>query len=283
MGKVIPPKFGYPLGEWIARRIASLKKNPMVQAVRANQWVVSGQRMDGRQLDVITQKTFENTADCLYDLYHNLAYPHLINDSVALSPKLIQVLEGRKKAINGTLIIAPHLSNFDLAGRALVVHHFPALVLSYPKPPGGYQWQNKMRQEFGLEIMPMTFESMHLARERLRNGGMVITGMDRPMQSSNHQPKFFGHPAPVPVTYVNLAAQGGADFVVVACQAISPKGKYVVECSDVIHFQHLADKDQEYTVNAECLLKEAEKMIRHNPEQWSMFYPVWPWAMERMP
>lgn len=102
------------------------------------------------------------------------------------------------------------------------------------------------------------------------------------MESSNHQPHFFGYPAPVPVTYVNLAAQGGGDFVVAACRSTA-KGCYMVECSDIIPFITLADKDQEYLVNAENLLKEAEKMIRLAPEQWSMFYPVWPWALKSMP
>jgi phosphatidylinositol dimannoside acyltransferase len=282
LGKIIPPGIGYPFAEWLGRMVAALKTNPMVRSVRANQWVASGQTLNSQQLDEITRQTFEHTADCLYDLYHNLNRPERIMEMVTLSPKLINTLEERKKSKNGTLILAPHLSNFDLAGRAMAIHGFPILVLTYPNPPGGYQWQNKMRQEFGLEIMPMFYESMRLARERLKNNGLVLTGMDRPMESSNHQPHFFGYPAPVPVTYVNLASQGAADFVVVACQSTS-RGNYTTECSDIIPFQHAADKDLEYIVNADLVLKEAEKMIRLNPQQWSMFYPVWPWALERMP
>lgn len=180
------------------------------------------------------------------------------------------------------MIVAPHLSNFDLAGRAMALHGYPILALSYPRPPGGYQWQNQMRQEFGIDIQPMSFESMRAARERLKNHGLVLTGMDRPMESSNHQPRFFGHPAPVPVTYINLAAQSGADFVVVACRSTA-RGKYVVDCSDVIPFFADKDTNRQYLINAERLLSEAEIMIRRAPEQWSMFYPVWPWALDRMP
>jgi lauroyl/myristoyl acyltransferase len=282
LGRIIPPAVGYPLGEWIARRIASLKKNRMVQAVRANQWVVSRQTMNDRQLDEITRRTFEHTADCLYDLYHNLPYPQKIMEMVSMSPKLIRTLDGRQNAGKGTIILAPHLSNFDLAGRAMTLHGYPILVLSYPQPPGGYQWQNKMRQDFGIEILPMSFESLRAARDRLKNNGLVLTGMDRPMDFSNHQPRFFGYPAAVPVTYINLAAQTGADFVVVACRSIA-RGRYVAECSHIIPFSPMADKNQEYLENAETLLKEAEKMIQVAPEQWSMFYPVWPWALESMP
>lgn len=282
LGRFIPPGIGYPLGEWLGRVIASFKKNRMVQSVRANQWVVSGQQLDGQQLDEITRRTFEHTAVCLYDLYHNLTYPQRILDMVSMSPQLTEILNDRLKGNQGTMIVAPHLSNFDLAGRAMALHGYPILALSYPRPPGGYQWQNQMRQESGIDIQPMSFESMRAARERLKNHGLVLTGMDRPMESSNHQPRFFGHPAAVPVTYINLAAQSGADFLVVACRSTA-RGKYVVDCSDVIPF--IADKDtnRQYLANAERLLKEAEKMILRAPEQWSMFYPVWPWALDRMP
>jgi lauroyl/myristoyl acyltransferase len=282
LGRIIPPKTGYALGERIARLIVAFKNNPMVRSVRANQWVVSGQKMDSHQLDGITRRTFEHTADCLYDLYHNLPHPGRIMKMVAMSPKLTRILGERQNAEKGTLILAPHLSNFDLAGRALALHGWPILVLSYPEPPGGYQWQNKMRQEYGIDIRPMSLESVRAARDHLKNNGLVLTGMDRPMEASNHQPRFFGYPSTVPVTYVNLAAQSGADFVVVGCRSTS-KGSYMVECSDVIPFKPLNDKNQEYLVNAEKVLREAERMIRIAPEQWSMFYPVWPWAIKNMP
>lgn len=282
LGRLIPPQIGYPLGEWLGRVIASFKKNRMVQSVRANQWVVSGQRLDRQQLDEITCKTFEHTAVCLYDLYHNLTRPQRILDMVSMSPQLTRILDHQLKTNKGTMIVAPHLSNFDLAGRAMALHGYPILVLSYPRPPGGYQWQNQMRQEYGIDIMPISFESMRAARERLKSHGLVLTGMDRPMDSSNHQPRFFGHLAKVPVTYVNLAAQSGADFLVVACHS-TVRGRYVVDCSDVIPVTAIEDASRQYLVNAEKLLSEAEKMIRRAPEQWSMFYPVWPWALERMP
>ena len=282
LGKFIPPGIGYPLGKWLGRVIASFSKNRMVQSVRANQWVVSGRRLNAEQLDEITRKTFEHSGVCLYDFYHNLTRPQRILDMVSISPKLTQILNDRLQGKQGTMIVVPHLSNFDLAGRAMALHGYSILTLSYPRPPGGYQWQNQMRQDFGIDIQPMSFESMRAARERLKNHDLVLTGMDRPMESSNHQPRFFGHPAPVPVTYINLAEQSGAAFLVVACRATS-QGKYVVECSDIIPFTAVQDTNQQYLVNAEKLLSEAEKMILRAPEQWSMFYPVWQWALEKMP
>ena len=282
LGRIIPPKTGYRLSEWIARKIVLFTKNPMVMAVRANQWVASGKKMDARQLDAITLKTFQHTADCLYDLYHYLPHPDQIMDMVSMSPKLIQILEKSQSGKKGTIILAPHMSNFDLAGRALALHGYPVLVLSYPQPPGGYQWQNKMRQDYGIEITPMSFESLRSARERLKNSGLVLTGMDRPMEKSNHCPRFFGYSSTVPVTYVSLAAMTRSDMVVAYCRGLG-QGSYTVDCSDIIQFIPHADKNLEFILNAEMVLKEAEKFISKAPDQWSMFYPVWPWALETMP
>jgi lauroyl/myristoyl acyltransferase len=282
LGKIIPPKTGYRLGEKIARIIVSFRNNPMVKAVRANQWVVSGKKLDTRQLDEITLKTFQHTANCLYDLYHNLPHPEQIMNMVSMSPKLIGLLNKSLSAKKGTIILAPHMSNFDMAGRAMALHGFPILVLSYPQPPGGYQWQNKMRQEYGIEIAPMSFESLRSARERLKNGGLVLTGMDRPMQTSNHCPNFFGYPAPVPVTYVSLASMTRSNMVVASCIGTG-QGSYMVDCSDIIQFIPHEDKNVEFIINAERVIQEAEKFISTAPDQWSMFYPVWPWALDTMP
>jgi len=282
LGRIIPPKTGYRLGEWIARMIVSFKNNPMVKAVRANQWVVSGNKMGARQLDEITLKTFQHTADCLYDLYHSLPHPDQIMNMVSMSPKLIQVLEKRLSEKKGAIILAPHMSNFDLAGRALALHGYPVLVLSYPQPPGGYQWQNKMRRDYGIEILPMSLASLRFARERLKNGGLVLTGMDRPMEKSNHCPMFFGYSTPVPVTYVSLAAMTKSDMVVASCLGTG-QGSYTIDCSDIIKFIPNENKDMEFIANAEMVLRKAQRFISAAPEQWSMFYPVWPWALESMP
>jgi lauroyl/myristoyl acyltransferase len=282
LGRIIPPETGYHLAEWIAGKIASHKNIPMVKAVRSNQWIVSGKKMDSSQLDAITLKTFQHTADCLYDLYHYLPYPEQIMKMVTLSPKIIRTLNERLAGKKGTIILAPHMSNFDLAGRVLALHNFPVLVLSYPQPPGGYQWQNKMRRDYGIEIIPMSLASLRTARERLNNGGLVLTGMDRPLENSNHWPRFFGYNSPVPVTYVSLAAMTNSDFVVASCLGTG-RGAYSIDCSDIINFIPNENKNLEFTTNAEMVLKEAQRFISSAPEQWSMFYPVWPWTLNKTP
>ena len=282
LGKLIPPALGYKLADWTALWLAGRKDTPMIRAARANQWVVTGQQLNAQQLDAQVYETVRIVAHILYDFYHTIDNHEAILERVTLSPRLTELLKSRLGGSEGTLMIAPHLSNFDLAGRALALNGYQVQALSYPQPKGGYQWQNRLRRDIGIDITPMSTENMRRAKARLQAGGGVITGLERPLPSTNYYPRFFGYPSPVPVSYVRMALQTGAAVMVVACVGI-PQQDYCLECSDLIYMTPYKDAVKEIELNAEKVLKAAEPFIRAHPEQWSMFYPLWPFALEDMP
>jgi lauroyl/myristoyl acyltransferase len=282
IGKLIPPKLGFKLADWVAKKIASRKDSQMVRALRANQWIVTGENLSSKELDVQVLNTFRHIAHVQYDLYHNLDNHQATLERMVLCPKLVGILNSRKNGAEGTLILAPHLSNFDLAGRAMALNGFDIQVLSYPQPHGGYQWQNRLRKEVGIDVSPMSTESLRRAKARLNAGGLVISGLERPLPETNYHPKFFGYPAPVPVFYVRLALQTRCAMMIIACVG-TPEEDYVLDCSDLIYLKIFKDPTQEIESNAEKVLKAAEPFIRAHPEQWAMSYPVWPFAMDQMP
>ena len=253
-----------------------------MRAVRANQWIVTGEKLSAEELDRQTQETIRKTANMLYDFYHTLDDYQAIMERVILSPKLIHFLDSRLGGPEGTLMLAPHLSNFDLAGRAMALNGYDIQALSYPQPRGGYQWQNRIRKDIGIDITPMSTESMRKAKERLKNGGGVISGLERPLPDTNYYPRFFGYPAPVPVSYVRMALQTKSAVLVIACVG-TPSENYRLECSDLIYMKPYEDRQEEIEKNAERVLKLGEKFIAAHPTQWAMSYPVWPFALEEMP
>jgi phosphatidylinositol dimannoside acyltransferase len=102
-----------------------------------------------------------------------------------------------------------------------------------------------------------------------------VTGIDRPIQDGKYRPFFFGRPANLPVHHIHLAVAANTDIIVVA--AIKQAGgNYNIQVSQPIRMRTCADHDKEILMNAEIVLNVAEEMIRQAPEQWSMFYPVWP-------
>lgn len=282
LGRIISPSIGYPLAEKASRLLFAQNNSEIVKTARANQWIVSGRSLSSEELDAQTLKTFRQTSRWLFDFYHNINNHQTIIDRVTLSPKLIKILNDRMGKDEGTIMVAPHLSNFDFGGRAMALRGFDVQVLSYPQPNGGYHWQNKLRRETGMNVTPMTTESMRAAKARLKNGGCIVTGMDRPLERSNYHPRFFGFPAAVPTSYVRMALQTNSAVMVIACIGL-PEENYRVECSDLIYMELDDDPVKEIEKNAEKVLHEAEKFIRAHPSQWAMFYPVWPFALKEMP
>lgn len=282
IGKTLPQNHGLDLALRVGNQLAKRKNSPMVRATRANMWVVTGQKLSSKELDELTLENLQFTAQALYDFYHHMDNHEAIRARVTLSPKLRGFLDNRLGSAEGTLMLAPHLSNFDLGGRAIALNNYDVQALSYPQPEGGYQWQNRLRRDAGINITPMSVETMRQAKERLKKGGGVLTGLERPLPNTNYHPRFFGYPAPVPVSYVRMALQTHSAVFVVACTG-TPRTDYRLECSDLICMEPDNDPVKEIEKNAEKVLKAAEPFIRDHPEQWSMTYPVWPFALNEMP
>ena len=173
LGKIIPPSIGYPLSEKISVMLSSRKNSSIVKAARANQWIISGRSLSAEELDKQTQETFRQTSRWLYDFYHHIDNYENINNRVTLSEKLIRFLTDRLGGDEGTILVAPHLSNFDFGGRAIVFHGYDIQVLSYPQPEGGYQWQNKYYETATKEINNLWGIVFELARGSCGTRGSV--------------------------------------------------------------------------------------------------------------
>lgn len=173
------------------------------------------------------------------------------------------------------------MSNFDFVAQSAGRLGFRALALGLPEIPGGYEWQNELRRSAGIEIVPTTHSTMRLAAQRLREGGIVITAVDRPIQGSKSKPHFFGRPAALPVHHILLALKVDVP-IIVATAILRPNGIYDILTSDPIEMRQGSSRRAALVENAEAVLAQTEEFIRLAPHQWSMFYPVWPEALDEL-
>jgi KDO2-lipid IV(A) lauroyltransferase len=104
---------------------------------------------------------------------------------------------------------------------------------------------------------------------------VVATGIDRPINPNDPHLTFFGRPAALPVGHIRMALMAHARVVVVS-SGMHPDGTYFAGFSEPIEMVRRPDKQEELVLNAERVLKMLEDPIRQAPEQWLMFYPVWP-------
>ncbi len=279
---ILPPRAGYWLAAALGNKISNSRNSSIVRAVRANQWVVSGQQPSSQEMDILTREVFINHGRCLYDFYKFVNKPDQVNQMVTLDGKFLECIANSRSYRVPQILVMPHFSNYDLAARAAALNGLTMQVLSYPNPGRSYRWQNKFRNFEGIEVTPISISSLQRGLKRLENGGTILTGIDRPNSGNGSRPTFFGKPASLPTGFFRIAIKSGVPVSVILCSTTFD-GKYNLSVSDPIFMEKDEDPDAEVKLFAEATLRCIEGLIKSNPGQWSMFYPVWPEVMKELP
>lgn len=270
VSRATPPAAGHWLARKVAGRLVKNAESPMVRAYRTNQWMASGRTLSGEALDDAVRETIATNGRFLYDVYHLPEGKEAVLRMVVVNDAFERLLHAPD---DGPVVFAGvHLGNFDLMGWALSHSGLRAQTLSVADPNGGYEWQNEMREKAGMEITPVSVQALKQAARRLRDGGSVLTGLDRPLPDvdEDHRPRFFGEPSNTPLLHVRLAMRAKVPVIVLS-SFLRRDGRYEVIASDPIPME-----SDDQIVNAERCLAFAEDVIRRAPTQWAMPHAVWP-------
>jgi KDO2-lipid IV(A) lauroyltransferase len=277
-GRHLSLQTGRSSAVFISRIMASKKNGKMVRNIKTNQWVVSDATLGQQELNQRSQKVLQNIVESLFEYYYYYQHIEEGMQRVQLSPAIQEMITDYKKKKTVQIIVGPHIGNFDLFGMILAKLGLKPYVLSYPNPNNAYKMQNELREAAGIKIAPITFSTYRQAKQALKDGYCLVTGIDRPVENdgdSKYRPAFFGRPANVPTFYVRLALDTGVP-VRVACGIAKPDHTFYYDCSEPIQFEKKDNLIEEIVSNAEKVLTVAESYIKSEPEQWAMFYPVWP-------
>ena len=281
VARLTPPWLGHRLALFLADRISARKSWAMVRAVRANQWVVSGEKLCGKALDRQVRATFRSTALSIYDLQRDLKNWELMRRLAEENNLLSEVLKRPRFAERGLMVVGVHMSNFDFIAQAAFMLGGQGLALTVPELPRGYQQQLEMRKQSGMELLPVSKSALRRSIEYLKQGGLVLTGLDRPIEAPSCRPVFFGRPSALPVLHIYLALKARVPLIVAAAVR-KEDGSYQILSSEPLEMLESRDRDEELQVNADAACRLAEGFIRLAPNQWSMSFPVWPEALEEV-
>ena len=282
LGKYLSPQQGYFLAKIVAHLVSKRRHSQLIRTIRANQSVVRGLRLDSPLLDEAVHKVLLNAGRGYYDLYHALAKnPATLGDLVELTPEIIPIFINAQQKKQGIVIAIIHSSNFDLAAAAFAHSRFTIQMLTYPNPTGGYELQNQLRTNDGYIVTPATRSGLKMALRRLREGGIVLTGIDRPLILTKKESpvSFFGKPAHLPTGHIRLAMASNA-LLVFASTEQTDSGKYKVRLDPPMELIRTGNRQKDILINTERLLALAEERIRARPEEWMMFFPVWPQVLD---
>ena len=282
LARMVPPPVGYPACGLIGKWAASRRQSSVTQAVRLNQWVARGANLEMGILDQAVREPFQNNVLDLYDLYHSLERPEAVWGRMCLNPLVEELVRRPEFSGRGLVIAGIHLSGFDSVMMALIRRGVKGLVLTIPNPQGGRRVEYEMRRRTGMNILPASLEALRQAVRHLEKGGLVLTGIDRPVTDQRLRPRFFGQPACLPTHHIFLAMKASVPVVLMAVIR-QRDGTYNLLSSGLMEMERHADRETETLRNAEKVLKQAEEFIRLAPQQWNVPLPVWPDLMERVP
>ncbi len=280
--QVMPKSMGTLVATFAADRIVARIDQPAVQAVRLNQWVAHNKDIAKAELDELVRLTFRNRARALFDLFHYMRNEKALYRMIDFGPDFEEMIKRNKSRVEGTVVIVIHSGAHELVGIAAGLYGMEGLGLTVTEQSGGYQWHDEMRAKSGIEALPTNMSSIRKATNYLKDGGTVITGMERPYPASGYRPRFFGEPTSLPVHYVSLAIKANVP-VVIAFVRRKSDGNYFIDRSDFIEMERFKDRREEICRNAERLLTQAETLIGKAPDQWAMFFPLWPELLADVP
>jgi lauroyl/myristoyl acyltransferase len=261
----------------IAAGITCRLKPKVYRVARSNLSTVLGPGVKERTLEQVVRQVFYTTIKGHFDLYRALQMPR---DEMAalvdIPDNTQQVIRSMWDREGGTVLVLPHLSNFDLGGQALAACMPEMQLLSLPNPPPGFQLSNEIRSRTGVSITPVSPAALRQAINLLRRGGVVSLAGDRPVSELDAPVPFFGRPARVPSGHVRLALKTGA-AVVVGCFAYLPETRrYTAQFDSPLEMVRTGNREEEVQLNMRLVLDALERFIRNWPGQWQMYVPVWP-------
>jgi KDO2-lipid IV(A) lauroyltransferase len=245
------------------------------RATRANQAVVRGWEYEDERLDGVVREVLLNAATGLVDWNHALANPDDPKGiSVTVDDHIFSEGYRSQKDGRGVIYVGAHLGTINMFFLKIAQEKFPVQILSYHHEASNYKSENRIRQRIGLEFTPVSPRSLRQAITRLKSGGFVLTGVDRP-DTGGEELLFFGRPAILPLGHARLALRTGARIIICVVQNIGA-GQYHVTGSQLIEPEQSGDFERDVKVLAEKILKQLELHIHERPSEWMMFIPVWP-------
>ena len=271
--RLLPEKPMLRLAAALADRAAS-EDSPSVRAVRMNQAVVRGLSPEDTSVDRAVRAVYHSAARGYVAHFRALAKgKEAVLRACELSPELEERALAALARRQGLIIVGPHVSAFDLFLLTVGARGYSAQGLSPPLPTAAYKIQNRMRTQFGTETTPISVESLRLAIRRLRAGGLVLTGLDRPIPKSEGL-NFFGRPCNLPLGYARLAVRTGAALLPAVVTPLG-QGRYRTVAGELMYPPSSQDEAAARGM-AQAALDQIEPIVRQYADEWLMFFPVWP-------
>jgi KDO2-lipid IV(A) lauroyltransferase len=272
--RFIPRKLAYFLGFLIIKRMARNTDAPLIHGIRTNQAVVRDLPYDDPALNEAVIEVLKTTVISLVDSMKAVAGGEkVVRRSFIIGEDALKEISSYLEAGRGLVIVGPHLAGFEMFIFYVGIEGLPILGLSYPDPKGSYTTQNTIRRKFGFNIIPVSLRTLRQSFQHLRDGGIVMTAVDR-AGLGGEELEFFGRKTVLPIGHARIAVKTGSPLMV-GIPAIDEDGMYHGKIIASFVPDPDADEHSEAISLSQKALNAMEPYIRKWPERWLMYHPVW--------
>ncbi|MFQ5921336.1 MAG: lysophospholipid acyltransferase family protein [Anaerolineales bacterium] len=256
----------YALAEVLAR---FLVRRGQFRGLRSNLAVIHGLPQDSPVLEERVIENLRNAFVCYVDFFIIACRgPEAIEAACEMDPAGLGLIENHLAEGRGVVLVAAHSSSLDIFMLAMS-RHFPGMqALTLPQPPLNTRIMNRLRGKYGMQLTPITSDSLRSAIRCLRKGGIVGIAADVPTPYGAEL-NLFGKPCQLPIGHTRLAIATNSAIVVGVSQRMGP-GQYRGFGIEV----HASDGDEEDW--AASTLEVLEHHIVARPQEWFMPPPLWP-------
>lgn len=269
------------LGHLVARAMASvlIRTTPELhQAMEDNLRHVLGPLTPDADITTMARQSVAHFTRTSFDFFSTAGKgPNAALGAVRVPNGGVAHIKHALTAGQGVLALFPHISNFDLAGIALAATGLPLHVLSLANPGVVLREQNRLRELGGMRVAPISPRSLRDAIRTLRRGGIVFSGMDRPVPRERGLVEFFGQPSYLPLGPARMSLISGAEVFVASCRYEDDVG-YSVDIVGPLELERRGRRGPDVMANARRLAVALEALVRARPAQWLMFHRLWPEA-----
>ena len=225
------------------------------------------------------RNSFRNYCKTLADF---IRFPHMppaeMQRRVAHSYGL-EVMDQALAQGKGVLAVTAHLGNWDFAGAFMGRRGVPLYALADKfEPPQLDELVIETRRRNGVNVIKMEAAAMRTIFAALRRNEVVILLTDRPMPDDGIPVQFFGETAWLPSGPAAIALKTGAPIIIGCCWREPGDIQFSGGIEPLVEYKPrlTGNKQADTQMITQMIATALEGLIRHDPDQWYMFRPMWP-------
>jgi KDO2-lipid IV(A) lauroyltransferase len=271
---VLPYRAALALGwgiAWLAFHVGRFRRAETLRRIRE----VFGDKHDERGVRRIAWLSLRNLMFTAVDIMRTPAYGAATLGKIADYGEIQKALESHKALGRGGIVAIPHMGEWELPGRAMILGGIPFFsVAGKQRNPLFDHYLNSTRERSGMPILMRGASTLKQIIHRLRQGEMLALLPDVRMRTEAVKVRFLGKEANIGGGMAMFARHAGVPVFPVIVTRVGWT-RHVGRIYPPIEPDPAADKHADAQRISQAVMDVISQAILAEPEQWFWYNKRW--------